>query len=170
MKTIPNYFNYLITKNGQIWSKKRKRWLNPYLHLYGYKKIDLSNNQKRRKSFSIHRLVLETYIGKCPKGLECRHLNGIKTDNRLKNLCWGNHTENTFDSIKHNVHNFAKLTEQNVRMIIYMYKTNLFFQKEIAKIYDITSATIYRIVNKRNWKHLWCGYCMSFKSKRGDSF
>jgi len=48
-----------------------------------------------------------------------------------------------------------KLTEQDVRMIIYMWRTNLFLQREIAEMYNSTRRNISSIVNKRTWKHIW---------------
>ena len=37
---------------------------------------------------SVHRLVLETFVGYRPEGMVCRHLNGNSKDNRLTNLKW----------------------------------------------------------------------------------
>ena len=108
-------------------------------------------------------MVLETFVGPCPKGMEACHNNDIKTDNRLSNLRWDTKSNNTFDAINHNKHvnnkgersGQAKLTEQNVHIIIYMYYTGLFSQPTLAKLYNIGHSTVYNIVNKRKWKHLW---------------
>jgi hypothetical protein len=43
----------------------------------------------------IHRMVLEAFVGPCPEGLECRHGPGGPFDNRLVNLSWGNHRDNS---------------------------------------------------------------------------
>jgi len=51
----------------------------------------------------------------------------------------------------------AKLTEQDVRMIIYMWNTGLFQQKEIAKIYSVTPMQVCGILKKKSWKHIWKG-------------
>lgn len=110
---------------------------------------------------SVHRLVLETYVGSCPVGMQGRHLNDNKQDNKIKNLRWGTPQENMDDRMKigHTAygekHGRAKLTERNVRMIIYMYRTGLFLQKEIAKIYKVDKTLISLIINKKSWRHLW---------------
>lgn len=170
VKTIPRFLDYAIAKDGRVWSKprttphghKRKgRWLN-LKKRSGYLAVNLSINF-REYSYSVHRLILETYVGLCPKGMECRHLDGNSLNNNLDNLCWGTHSENIFDSIKHGTHiniygeqcSWTKLTEQDVRMIIYMYRTGLFLQREIAKIYGVTQRAISKTVNRKTWKHLW---------------
>jgi len=45
----------------------------------------------------IHRLVLLAFRGRPQKGQMSRHLNDIKTDIRLENLCWGTKGDNHRD-------------------------------------------------------------------------
>jgi hypothetical protein len=49
----------------------------------------------------VARLVLAAFVGACPPGMECRHLNGNHTDNRIENLAWGTHVENEADKKIH---------------------------------------------------------------------
>lgn len=50
----------------------------------------------------IHRLVCEAFHGlPTPEAPDVRHLNGIKTDNRAENLCWGTKSENMLDKQRH---------------------------------------------------------------------
>jgi len=156
---IPNDPKYFITKDGRVWSSISNIWLKPVLKSNGYLVVTLSN----RKIRGIHCLVLETYIGPCPDGMEACHNNGIKPDNRLENLRWDTKRANQLDRQQHGTWNFvcgedskkAKLTEKDVRMIIYMWRTREFKQYEIAKIYGIGADEVSRIVNKKRWKHLW---------------
>jgi len=169
MKQIPNFIGYKITKDGRIWSKPKLRcrvgkWLKPDIADSEHCRVTLYKNGRVYRKL-VHRLVLETYIGKCPIGYECRHLDGNPKNNRLKNLCWGTRSENSKDAIKHGTHpglktkgeshSHAKLTEQNVRMIIYLSRIDLFTQREIADIYDISEACVSNIVHKKAWKHIW---------------
>ena len=36
----------------------------------------------------VHNLVLETFVGDCPPGHQCHHINSRTDDNRLVNLKW----------------------------------------------------------------------------------
>lgn len=62
------------------------------------------------RSRYVHRLVLEAFVGPCPPGMECRHLNGDSGDNHLRNLQWGTPSENQFDKVRHGTHHYAKRT------------------------------------------------------------
>lgn len=48
---------------------------------------------------TVHRMVLEAFIGP-GDGLEARHLNHNRADNRLVNLAWGTSAENSADMVK----------------------------------------------------------------------
>jgi hypothetical protein len=56
------------------------------------------------KTMRVHRLVLDAFVGPCPDGMECRHLNGVKADCRLSNLAWGTRKENIEDRVRHANH------------------------------------------------------------------
>lgn len=49
-----------------------------------------------------HRLMMDTFVGPKPNGLETRHLNGNSQDNRIKNLRYGTTKENGADRARHN--------------------------------------------------------------------
>ncbi len=49
----------------------------------------------------VHQLVLETFVGPCPKNMETRHLDGNPANNRLENLKWGTLLENVADAVRH---------------------------------------------------------------------
>ena len=173
VKDIPGFPDYAITKGGQVWSKPRRdstgynrsgRWLKPALDKYGYLYVILYLDGKRftRK---IHRLVLETYVGLCPKGMECRHFNGNRADPRLGNLKWGTKSENSQDAIRHGTHGGfqnrgenngeAKLVEEQVQVIFYAYHDGTHTQQELADHFGVSRRHVGFIVNKKKWAHLW---------------
>ena len=53
------------------------------------------------KTHKEHHLVLNAFVGPCPKGLQTRHLNGNPADNCVSNLVWGTAAENSKDMSRH---------------------------------------------------------------------
>ncbi len=159
MKDIPRFPNYAITRDGRVWSKKRTTtkggWLKPGRHKFGYPQVGLCKNSKRYQC-CIHHIVLETYVGPCPEGMECRHLNGDPTDNRLGNLCWGTRAENHYDAVKHGTHiGNRKFTEEQVWRVFNTYHDGTYNQQELADYFGVGWGTIHGIVTKRTWRYLW---------------
>lgn len=54
-------------------------------------------------------------------------------------------------------HGMAKLSEPDVRFIIYMYYTGLFTCQEVGTHFGISLQMVYYIVTRKNWKHIWKG-------------
>lgn len=162
-KIINGFPDYIVDTDGSVCGKRFGKPLKASLGKSGYTQVVLCGN-KNHTYKSVHRLVLETFVGPCPDGMECCHNNGIKDDNKLENLRWDTKSNNQKDSIKHGTSVCLrlgeqsinhKLTEQNVKMIIYMYRTGEFTQQEIAHTYNVSQKQISNIVNRKDWKHIW---------------
>lgn len=61
----------------------------------GYKVVYING-----KRYRVHRLVLETFIGECPKGFECDHKDRNRSNNRVENLRWVSHIDNNRNTSK----------------------------------------------------------------------
>lgn len=61
-------------------------------------------------SRAVHAIVLETFVGPCPPGLECCHENGDPSDNRVSNLRWDTRSSNVQDALRHGTHSQASKT------------------------------------------------------------
>lgn len=48
----------------------------------------------RRKTFRLHRLIAEAFIGKCPEGLDVSHLDEDSLNNKPENLVYASRKEN----------------------------------------------------------------------------
>lgn len=59
----------------------------------GYVRINLHKNEENRPTF-VHLIVLNTFVGPKPEGMEASHLNDVKEDNRLENLQWMTGSDN----------------------------------------------------------------------------
>jgi len=163
MKQIPNFPNYYATKSGEIWSKPRWKTkggkLAIALSYNGYPLVSLYYDNGKHKTARINRIILETYVGPCPDGMEACHSNGNKQDNRLENLRWDTQKANHADALKHGTHpgfqHHGKLTEDQVRLIFNAYHDGAYTQQELANYFGVARTTIQCVVEKRNWSHLW---------------
>lgn len=116
---IPGRVAYQVSDLGRVRScRKAGHWktpsaglaagyhlLKPHVHANGYLSVQLI----RGRWDLIHRLVLLAFVGPCPEGMECRHADGSRVNNRLTNLCWGTRIENNADKVRHGT---APLGEQ----------------------------------------------------------
>jgi HNH endonuclease len=158
-RSIPHLPGYGIDTDGDFWSCWRNgRWQKISTFHDRHTKIMIRLKGKP-KSHRIHRLVLETFIGPCPEGMEGLHKNGNSRDNRLCNLRWGTHLENARDAIRHGVirrgesSGMAKLTEVLVREIKILDSLGVPF-KDIARRMNVHPSHVSRIVNGKTWKHI----------------
>ena len=93
LKDFPEYF---AGNDGKIYSGKsgEMRCLKGRLGNQGYYQVGLCKNGKRYHK-KVHRLIAKMFIPKS-KGFSCvDHKNCDKTDNRIENLRWVSHRDNS---------------------------------------------------------------------------
>jgi len=123
---------------------------------HGYKNVMLCVNYKTKRKY-VHRMVLEAFVGECPEGMEARHLNGKRDDNRIENLEWSTHSDNMWDREKHGtlrhgrLSNLSKLSDHDVFEMRERYATRMYTQQEIAEDYGITQTAVGLIVRGDAW-------------------
>ena len=169
-KAIRGYPDYLAGTNGSVWSCRISRsnpdreWrlLNPTRGGNGYLTFKIRRDGDPRKTAYVHAAILTTFIGPCPDGMECLHLNGDKTDNRLCNLRWGTRRENHEDAVRHGTYRRGslkkgkrgtKLTEADIPVIRRFRREGL-LQREIANSFGVAPGVIINVLNGRYWKHV----------------
>ena len=78
---------------------------------YGYKIIGLMTKDGRQKTYKIHVIKAKAFLfGPNPLSYNVvRHLNDVKTDNRLINLAWGTQSDNVRDCIKNGNFNYEAI-------------------------------------------------------------
>lgn len=125
-----------------------------------YPQIHLCKNA-RHKRFRIHDLVLRTFIGKRPKGMEARHFpDRDPRNNRIDNLQWGTKRENQNDKIVHGTINSgercgtAKLTSEQVIEIRNLCRSRKYPQTKIAAMFGVKQQEISKIKLGIRWGHL----------------
>jgi hypothetical protein len=124
----------------------------------GYLQVALRKNKKSHYR-KVHRLVLESFCGFRPPGMECRHLDGNRLNNRIGNLQWGTKAENDGDREKHGrlpkgeSHKRSKLTTADVREIIAKRKSGMKLVAIAAK-YSVNHRQVSHICTGKSWKHI----------------
>jgi len=173
-KGIAGFPNYEVSNRGQVRSLPRlakcrrngvRSVAGKILKQYKAKGYPCASLIKdgRSRSFAVHRLVLDAFRG--PKSsplMVCRHLDGIRTNNRISNLVWGTNQENSDDRHRHGTthrpdgeeNSQAKLTEKQVLRIRKLYATGEYTQTAIATAYGVTSINVHFIIHRRTWKHI----------------
>lgn len=142
-------FNYKHTGKEQILKSSNDS--------HGYLKVSLYKNNKR-EYFKVHKLVLEAFGSLYSSGLECRHLNGVRSDNRLCNLKLGTGKENCRDAINHGTfqmgskHYLSKLDDDQIRVIRNLCKEGELTLEKIGKRFGVSITTISDIKNKKIYK------------------
>lgn len=53
---------------------------------------------------TVHRMVLEAFVGPCPSGLMALHNDDDPTNNTLSNLSWGTRSDNSHDAVRNGRH------------------------------------------------------------------
>lgn len=169
-KAIPGWEGwYEVSYNGEVRSVDRRtqrgnqtvflrgQYLKQYTNSHGYKNVKLARPGETW-STRVHRLVLEAFVGPCPDGMECRHLNNNPSDNRLENLAWGTKVENGVDRSKNGLNkgerqNTAKLTAFQVFMLRERPKYRGII-RDIAAEFGITTDQASRIRSGKQWAWL----------------
>lgn len=107
----------------------------------------------KEKTFFVHRLVLLTFVGPCPEGMECCHGNGKADDNALSNLRWDTHANNSQDRKDHgnyaagDKHHMAKITNA-IAMEIYNSSAS---GVETAAMYGVATSAVSAIRSGKIW-------------------
>jgi hypothetical protein len=137
----------------------------------GYFHFMASVNAKT-KTVHIHQAVMQAFTGSQQKGIEVRHKNGDKSDNRLCNLEYGTRQDNVRDAIRMGEYHrgdtcsWAKLTADQVLEICKHTGT----LEEMSVIFGVSAPTLSLIKTRKIWKHLtdgveivWAGSCRTSK-------
>ena len=159
-RSVPNFPGYEVSNLGHFRSYHKAGgglWPNPRI-LKGWIRSDKYVGVALRKNgktydFCLHQLILEAFVGPCPSGEECRHLNGIYSDPRLENLKWGTRKENVADSYLHGTrvmgksHPQTKLSDDDVREIRELKKLGVKLRLIRKKYRHISRNYFYDVAN-----------------------
>ena len=94
---------YSVSDQGRVWSVRSGRCLKPGGNNRSganqHHQVQLCRNGIGSMK-TVHRMVLEAFVGPCPAGMEACHLNDVGIDNRLTNLRWDSRSANQRDRVR----------------------------------------------------------------------
>lgn len=119
---------------------------------------DVERDGTHRGDLLVHRLVMLAFVGLCPPGQEVLHGPGRELDNRLVNLKYGTHSENTLDKYRDGTDNggencyCAILRWEQVREIRRLRTEQHLLHRELAARFGVSETTIRKIVRGKTWR------------------
>jgi hypothetical protein len=182
-RPIAGYPGYRVGDDGSVWccrpingrgpANKPWRRLNPWRNPKPnggsvYSIVSLHGNGVH-VARCVHLIVLESFIGPRPEGMQARHFpDRDTTNNRLDNLQWGTPKQNSQDRITHGTNaggsrnGSAKLKEADIVVLRLRYFAALGSRRKmpngrlakIAKEFGVTIGHVCKIVRRRLWKNV----------------
>ena len=129
---------YAVSNLGRVKNIKTGKILKQSKDRYGYMKIGLSEDGKR-KTHQVHRLVLETFKANSRNCSDVNHIDENKENNALNNLEWCTHKEN----INHGTHNARSAATKKANGT-YDKIAKINSEKLSIPVYCITNNTVYK--------------------------
>lgn len=161
-KPIPGFPKYDVSNYGRVRSYKKRGpggWVNadnpqrilkpskgPYLGVT----LLLNGEQKR---CSIHRLVLLTFVGPRPDGLEVCHNDGDILNNYIGNLRYDTHSANMQEADKSQWASLRTFSDRQAYAIRHMAAEGT-SDKSIADLYGVSIAAVSSIRLGDGYKHV----------------
>ena len=100
---------YEVSSYGRVKSLNynrsgKEKIMKQQISRIGYLTVGLTDSEGKTKRLRVHRLVAQTFIENKENKLEVDHISTVKTDNRVENLRWVTHKENSNNELtrKHN--------------------------------------------------------------------
>ena len=149
-KQIPNWPDYSIDTEGNVYSHRRNICLKPALNSSGYPQVVLCRDTYR-KSCAIHRLVALTHLPN-PDGLaEVDHIDDNKENPHITNLQWLTQVAN---KVKARAKHYKIHAPDGVEYVVY----NL---TEFCRTFELNRKSMNRmLLGQRSHYKQWTGYAL----------
>ena len=160
-RVILDFPNYEISNKGRLRSIKLsvKLYIKGNIKGSGYLQDSITDKNGKNRFIQRHRLVAIAFIDNPNNLPQVNHKDGNKLNNIIENLEWVTASENikhAFDigikNLKGEKNNMAKLNMDIVNEIRELANTDITLTK-IAKLYNISIATVSLIVARKRWNY-----------------
>ena len=145
---LGNFISYRIYSEGRL--------LKTVIGSHGYPLVGITLPDGERTTFTVHRLVMETFGGERPDGSFINHIDGVKTNTAFTNLEYVTPAGNSRhavenDLMQHGVKRWnAKLTPEKVLVI----RNTDESQEYLADKFSVSFGTIKDVQIGRTWKRV----------------
>lgn len=159
-RAVPGFPTYSVSDHGRVRGPRGwvlKQAIN-YRNEYRYVSLWAGGKQT---SWNVHRIVLTSFVGPRPDGMDGSHLNGNKADNSLANLQWESKSANMRRQTDHGtrrdqrgeLNSMSKLTDDDVRGIRELLSSGI-TQAVVAAQYGVSGSLVGQIHVGRIWGHV----------------
>lgn len=135
---------YKVSDLGNVLGVKRNKLLKQKMNVHGYMVLELTKCNKPYY-VNVHRLVAMAFIPNFENLPQVNHINGIKTDNRVKNLEWSTSKQNVAHAIATGLRS-TKLSSKDVKDIRLL-KSQGVSSVTLGKMFGISRQSIIQVVN-----------------------
>lgn len=165
-KKVPDFPNTLVSNYGRLRSLFRggDKIRSLIIGSNGYVEVTLQCGRYKRR-YKVHVLVAEHFLGSKPAGLDCNHIDGVKTNNHVSNLEYVTRSENLKHAFRlglatspftgrkgETVYN-SKLRDQDVIAMREQYAKGV-TRRDLATQYKISYYTVWDITTRKSWTHI----------------
>ena len=149
-KPLRNFPGYSGSSEGRIMNVKTQRIIKTTINPRGYEQVCLRKNNEQH-TVRVHKLIAETFLGEHP-GLDVRHKDLDRTNNRVENLFWCSRSETIQSAFDR-----GTKTPQH-RTPVRVLETNDIFDSvaECSRVLGIDKASIFKCL--RGFQSTVSGY------------
>jgi hypothetical protein len=157
-REIPEFNGkYFVSNTGKVKSLffGKEKIITPGLNR-GYETLGLTDKNKVRRTFKVHRLVALVFIenNDPKKKIEIHHKDGNILNNNADNLEWCTHMSNCQKDYIAGRRKNQKNTVESIKKIREMYQTKKYSQRELCKIFNLKQSAICDILNRKKWGYV----------------
>jgi hypothetical protein len=158
-KEIEGFEKYMVSDHGNIMSLNYnktglRRLLKGSHQLNGYCRVDLRNEDKKRHSLLVHRVVAQAFIQNPEGKPEVNHKDGIKTNNSVDNLEFVTAKENQQHSCRAGLHK-RRFNEFQVRRMRLLKEVDpAISYAKLGRLFDAPGTVIRHIILRKTWQHV----------------